>query len=61
MSQRGQISCRLTAWAETKSVNAWSTDRRALVSDKIIKRRIDAGWIPEAAISTPAGMKNHPT
>jgi hypothetical protein len=52
---------KIKAWGEMKSVNAWSTDRRALVSDKIIKRRIDVGWTPEAAISTPAGMKNHPT
>lgn len=52
----GQIT-RITAWGEAKSANAWANDPRGVVSDKIIKRRIDAGWSPEAAISTPAGMK----
>jgi hypothetical protein len=52
----GQIT-RITAWGEAKSWNAWANDPRGVVSDKIIKRRIDAGWNPEAAISTPAGMK----
>ena len=52
----GQIT-RITAWGEVKSANAWAKDPRAMVTDKIIKRRIDAGWSPEAAISTPAGMK----
>ena len=54
--KNGQIT-RVTAWGELKSTNAWAKDSRALVSDKIIKRRIDAGWSPEAAISTLAGMK----
>ena len=52
----GQIT-RITAWGEVKSANAWANDDRAKVSDKIIKRRIDAGWKPEDAISTPPGMK----
>ena len=52
----GQIT-RVTAWGESKSGNAWANDPRGVVSDKIIKRRINAGWSPEAAISTPAGMK----
>lgn len=52
----GQIT-RITAWGERKSANAWANDPRCVVSDKIIKRRINAGWSPEAAISTPAGMK----
>jgi hypothetical protein len=52
----GQIT-RITAWGEAKSANAWANDPRGVVSDKIIKRRIDAGWSPEAAISTPAGTK----
>ena len=54
--RNGQIT-RITAWGEAKSANAWANDPRGAVSDKIIKRRIDAGWSPEAAISTPAGMK----
>lgn len=48
---------RITAWGEAKSANAWATDPRGVVSDKIIKRRIDAGWSPEVAISTPPGKK----
>lgn len=52
----GQIK-RITAWGEVKSASAWANDPRGVVSDKVIKRRIDAGWSPEAAISTPAGMK----
>ena len=54
--KNGQIT-RVTAWGEVKSANAWSKDPRGVVSDKIIKRRIDAGWKPEDAISTPPGMK----
>ena len=52
----GQIT-RITAWGEAKSANAWASDPRGVVSNKIIKRRLDTGWSPEAAISTPAGTK----
>jgi hypothetical protein len=52
----GQIN-RITAWGEAKSANAWANDSRALVTDKVIKRRIDAGWSPEAAISTPSRVR----
>jgi hypothetical protein len=54
--RNGQIT-RITAWGERKSANAWANDPRGVVSDKIIKRRIDAGWSPEVSISTPAGTK----
>ena len=41
------------AWGERKSASAWSRDKRARVSDKTITARINDGWEPEAAISTP--------
>lgn len=41
------------AWGERKSASAWSRDKRACVSDKTITARINDGWEPEAAISTP--------
>lgn len=49
---------RIKAWDEVMSANAWANDPRGVVSDKIIKRRIDAGWLPERAISTPAGQRH---
>lgn len=44
---------KIFAWGELKSASAWSRDHRARVSDKTITARIQDGWIPEAAISTP--------
>ena len=46
---------KIFAWGEMKSASAWSRDTRARVSDKTIKARINNGWKPEAAISTPRG------
>lgn len=54
--RNGRIN-KITAWGEVKSASGWANDPRGVVSDKIIKRRVDAGWMPEDAISTPAGKK----
>ena len=43
----------ICAWGDVKSASAWSRDKRARVSDKTITSRIDDGWTPELAISTP--------
>lgn len=44
---------RILAWGELKSASAWSRDKRARVSDKTITSRVNDGWTPELAISTP--------
>lgn len=41
------------AFGETKSVNAWANDSRCVVSDKVLKKRLDNKWKPEVAIVTP--------
>jgi hypothetical protein len=45
------------AFGETKSVNAWANDSRCVVSDKVIKHRLDNKWKPELAIITPRNQK----
>jgi len=42
----------LAAWGITKPVAAWARDRRATVNEGSIRKRLRAGWTPEAAIST---------
>ena len=42
----------LTAWGITKPVAAWARDRRATVNEGSIRKRLRAGWTPEAAIAT---------
>lgn len=54
-SRKGKRPKLITAWGETKSANAWARDTRATVSDKVISRRIAAGWKEEDAISTARG------
>lgn len=54
-SRRGKRQRLIKAWAEMKSAAAWAKDSRAAVSDKIISRRIEAGWREEDAICTPQG------
>ena len=59
--------CVVAAFGESKSVAAWARDSRCTVSDKILKRRLEAGMDPESAISTavrscgsrPAVLETH--
>lgn len=48
----------ITAWDETKTLSEWGRDERCKVKAARIKYRIDNGWIPEKAISTPPLLKN---
>lgn len=41
------------AFGEEKSVNAWANDSRCVVSDKVLKKRLDNKWKPEVAIVSP--------
>lgn len=43
-----------TAFGETKSVPAWATDKRCLVSRPLLNWRIRRGWDPVAALTIPA-------
>lgn len=52
-ARRTTIHREVTAWGETKSLAAWSSDPRASVSDKVIRKRLDAGMSAEEAISAP--------
>jgi len=45
------------AFGEEKSVNAWANDSRCVVSDKVLKHRLDNKWKPENAIITPRNQK----
>jgi len=42
----------ITAWGETKSLTAWTNDRRAVVGITTICRRLTEGWQPEDAIAS---------
>src|ERR1700729_3236806 len=41
----------ITAFGETKNLQDWADDIRAVVTDCTIRRRIDFGWTPEEAIT----------
>jgi hypothetical protein len=45
------------AFGEEKSVNAWANDSRCVVSDKVLKKRLDNKWKPELAITTPRNQQ----
>jgi hypothetical protein len=45
------------AFDDEKSVNAWADDSRCVVSDKVLKKRLDNKWKPEVAIVTPRNQK----
>lgn len=45
----------ITAWGETKNAKTWEKDERFKCNSfKTIIWRVDNGWVPELAISTPA-------
>lgn len=43
----------VTAWNETKPLNAWVDDTRCNVKRTTLRSRLDKGWFPEIAISSP--------
>lgn len=51
---------RVKAFGEEKSVNAWANDSRCVVSDKVLKKRLDNKWKSETAITTPRNQKPPP-
>lgn len=44
---------KVTAFGETKCVTEWSEDHRAAASLWTIRKRLNAGWNPERAITAP--------
>lgn len=46
-------NCKVVAWDETKTLSEWTLDKRCVTTASSIKYRIDNGWKPEIAISTP--------
>ncbi len=44
---------KVLAFGERKTLRDWADDVRCAVSRRVLKSRLDAGWAPEAAISTP--------
>jgi hypothetical protein len=43
----------LTAWGETKNQKHWPDDPRCIVGYHTLRHRIENGWEPEAAMTTP--------
>ena len=50
----------IQAFGEEKSISDWSRDDRAAVSGLTIAARVQRGWAPEEAISTPVHGKARP-
>ena len=56
-AKRDLLERPITAFGETKSLSAWIDDVHCeLNSPERIARRLDKGWPPEAAISTPLSI-----
>lgn len=47
----------LTAWGESKPVAAWATDKRCVVTEGTLRKRLKLGWDPETAISCPSNSR----
>ncbi len=48
------LDIQVHAFGEEKSLFEWSKDRRSVVSHLTLASRLEAGWQPERAITTPA-------
>jgi len=48
----------VTAFGETKHLQAWSRDPRCVVKALSLRQRIELGWTPEEAIVTPLRKKS---
>jgi hypothetical protein len=46
----------ISAFGETKNVQDWGDDQRAVVCAQTIRRRVDAGWDTEEAITLTSQM-----
>ena len=46
----------VTAWGETKVLYRWSQDPRCAISITNVAKRLEAGWVPEEALSTPSSL-----
>jgi hypothetical protein len=49
---------KIAAYGETKSYSRWSRDTRCRVPKPTLQHRLDHGWSPEKAISTPPKIQN---
>lgn len=56
-----RVSLNLTAWGETKNASDWALDGRCKVTYGTLTYRIQAGWTPEAAISSPTNRTDEQT
>lgn len=45
----------ITAFGETKDINAWAHDPRCVVTPATVAARISRGWSPEEAITVKLG------
>ncbi|MEV8439201.1 type I-E CRISPR-associated protein Cse1/CasA [Actinosynnema sp. NPDC051121] len=52
--RRGRPSPEVTIGEETKTLAQWADDPRCVVTKAALRQRINAGWPPEAALTTPA-------
>jgi hypothetical protein len=52
-------NCQITAFGETKVLNDWVKDPRCRIGLDGLRRRIQGGWNPEDALSTPQ-QPTHP-
>jgi hypothetical protein len=59
-ARKGRCLRMVSAWAETKSMTAWSEDPRCVVSRTALKSRLEAGWLAEEAISAPLRPRGSP-
>ena len=60
----GSVNCnnkgnnvRVTAFGETKTLTEWSRDSRCIVCVSAFRGRIDLGWNPTMALTTPSNRK----
>jgi len=43
----------ISAFGESKHLQAWASDKRCIVTRSALRCRIEAGWFPEEAMATP--------
>lgn len=60
-NQNTRSNVKLTIEGETKTVSEWSRDARCSVSMFTIYKRLDRGWDPVKAVTTPSRTKNENT
>lgn len=50
---------RITAFGDTKAVGDWADDPRCKVSYNLLRSRIQRGWSPEIALTSPENARAH--